>query len=285
MDSIGETLRLEREKRGMSVQEAHDATKIAVGSITALEEDRFDAFPNKVYARAFLRDYGNFLSLDSAALLEAYEQQWSPSAEPDTAAIRKQGRSAWRAIGWSLLIIVLVAAIAAGGYYALYTIQHKRASGTAGVAARTHAARPEGATIPRAQPVAPPASEPAARTNESAAPPPPAPAPAPDKLKLEVTALRDVWVQVKTDGKTAFMNIIPKGETKAFEGLKTIYIKTGMAGAVQLKLNGQTQPPLGSLKVRGEKTFTLPTPPTAPAAAPPTALPPAPRTFSPLAQL
>lgn len=258
MDSIGETLRLEREKRGLSMQEAHDATKIAVQGITALEENRFESFPNKVYARAFLRDYANFLSLDSAALLEAYEENWSPNPE---AAPRKQSGSAWRAIGYSLLVIVLVAALAAGGYYALYTIQHKRATSHIGAVAPNHAAKPEVATIPKAQPVAPPKSEPA---------PEPAaePAPAPDKPRLEVTALRDVWVHIKTDDKTAFMNIIPKGETRTFEGQKRIYIKTGMAGAVQLKFNGQVQPPLGSLKVRGEKTFTLPAPSSNPAPAP-----------------
>ncbi len=258
MDSIGITLKSEREKRGLSVQEAHDATKIAIQSIAALEEDRFESFPNKVYARAFLRDYANFLGLDSTSLLAAYEEAWSPKADIDTTPKKNSG-SAWRAIGYSLLVVVLVAGLAASGYYGLYTLQHKRAADRTSVSASNHSTKPDVATIPKAQPVAPPKSDVATE-------PKPAPAaveqakPIPATPSLEVTALRDVWVQIKADNKTVFMNIIPKGATKTFEGQKSIYIKTGMAGAVQLKFNGQIQPPLGSLKVRGEKNFTMPAP-------------------------
>lgn len=260
MDSIGEILRLEREKRGLSVQEAHDATKIAVSSIAALEEDRFDAFPNKVYARAFLRDYANFLGLDSAALLEAYEQKWSPTAEVDAAATHKRGGSAWRAIGWSFLVIVLVAAIAGGGYYALYTIQHQRA-GHAGIAVHNHAAKPEIATIPKVQPVAPP--ETAVQPNQPPQRVAPASTPPPDKVTLQVSALDQVWVRVRSDGKILFMGNMNRGQTKTFEG-KVVNIRVGKAGAVQLKLNGVTQPPLGTLREVGDKTFTLPATPAAP---------------------
>jgi len=258
MDSIGEILRLEREKRGLSVEEAHDATKIAVSSIAALEEDRFDAFPNKVYARAFLRDYANFLGLDSAVLLEAYEQKWSPTAETDAAVMSKRGGSAWRAIGWSFLVIVLAAAIAGGGYYALYTIQHQRAGRHAGVAVRHHVPRPETATIPREQPVPPP-TEPAAQPNQPALPASPATTPAPDRVTLQVSARDQVWVRVRADGKVLFMGNMEKGQTRTFEG-KVVNIRAGKAGAVQLKLNGVTQPPLGTLKEVGDKTFALPGP-------------------------
>lgn len=259
MDSIGEILRLERERRGLSVQEVHDATKIAVSSIEALEQDRFDAFANKVYARAFLRDYANFLGLDSAALLEAYEQKWSPAAEAEVATISKRGGSAWRAIGWSLLVIVLVAAVAGAGYYALYTIQHQRASRHAGVAVRHQVPRPETATIPKEQPLPPPPVEPVAQPNQSAPPAPPAAKPAPDTVTLEVSALDQVWVRVRADGKVLFMGNMEKGQTRTFEG-KVVNIRVGKAGAVQLKLNGVTQPPLGTLKQVGDKTFTLPAP-------------------------
>jgi len=276
MDSIGDTLRLEREKRGLSVQEAHDATKIAIQSITALEEDRFESFPNRVYARAFLRDYSNFLGLDSAELLEAYEEKWNPSVDADATA-KRPGGSAWRAIGYSLLVVLILAALAAGGYYALYNVRHKHAASHESAASRANAPKPDVATIPKAQPVTPPKAEPVVNPKPADVAPPVAP----DKVKLEVTALRDVWVQIKTDDTTAFMGIIPNGQTKAFEGLKSVYIKSGMAGAVHLKLNGQAQPPLGSLKVRGEKTFTLPAPPTN--SAPPTGAtaPPAATTAAP----
>jgi len=266
MDSIGDILKQQREKRGLSVQEAHDATKIAIGSIASLEQDRFETFANKVYARAFLRDYANFLGLDSAALLEAYEQKWSTSAEADLVAAKKAGGSPWRAVGYWFVVVILLVALAAGGYYGLYTLGHKRAAGHIGATGPNHAVKPEVATIPRAQPVAPPTSEPAPKP---AVAPKPEPAAVPDKLTLEVTASEEVWVRVRTDGQTAFIGNFAKGQTQTFEG-KTIYIRTGKAGAVLLKLNGVIQPSLGSLKVVGDKTFTLPATPGSPSETAPT---------------
>ena len=67
MESIGQVLRAERDKRGLSLSEVYDDTKITIQNLEALEQDRFDYFPNRVYARAFLRDYANFLGLDSAS--------------------------------------------------------------------------------------------------------------------------------------------------------------------------------------------------------------------------
>lgn len=262
MDSIGEVLKQERERRGLSLDDAHEATKITVQSLTALEGDRFESFPNKVYARAFLRDYANFLSLDSAQLLTSYEEKWSPSGEPEPVVV-KRSRSVWRGLAYTTLVIVVVGGLGAGAYFAWPVIKDQMGSRDSG-RAKEHTV----ATLPEAPRVAPPKPEAAPKPEVAPKPEPPA---VPDKAVLQVTALRDVWIQVKADDKTVFINILPKGQAKTFEGAKTLWIKAGMAGAVQLKFNGKPQPPMenGSLKVRGETTFTLPaTPVTTPAPAP-----------------
>lgn len=276
MDSIGEILRQEREKRGLSVQDAHDATKITAQSIADLEQDRFDSFANKVYARAFLRDYANFLSLDSAALLTAYEEQWSRGVDREPVAASKGSSGGWRALGYAILVIVVAAGLAAGGYYGWLAYEGQRAAELTR-RADNNGKRPEVATIPKAQSVTPPKPEPAPKPIVAPKPPPPV---VPEKAVLEVTALLPVWIGVKVDGKTVFQQTLAKGKTMTFEGKKTVTIRAGMAGAVQLKFNGQTQPALGSLKSPGEKTFTLPAVPSAaaPASAPgtPPVSPPAP---------
>lgn len=257
MDSIGEVLKQERERRGLSLQEAHEATKITVQSLTALEGDRFESFPNKVYARAFLRDYANFLNLDSAQLLTQYEAKWSPTVEPESIAAKKGG-TGLRKLAYALLVIVVVGGIGAGVYFSLPSLKrqiHSRPS--------HHAVERTGvAVLPKAPPVAPPKPEAAAKPE--AKPKTPAPALA-DKAVLQVTAILPVWIGVKVDGQTVFQAVLPKGQTKTFEGKKKVFIRAGMAGAVQLKFNGQSQPSLGSFKSPGEKEFVLPD---APAAAP-----------------
>lgn len=264
MDSIGEVLRQERERRGLSLPEAHEATKITIQSLTALEGDRFESFPNKVYARAFLRDYANFLNLDSAQLLTSYEEKWSPTVEPEPVVVKKSG-SGWRGVAYTLLVILVIGGLGVGGYYGWPVIKRQMNSRRASSHVREHGT----AVLPKAPRVAPPKPE-AAPKPEATKPEPPKPV-VPEKAVLEVTALRDVWIGVKVDDKGLPGVILAKGEVKTYEGKKSVFIRAGMAGAVQLKFNGQPQPPLGTLKSPGEKSFTLP--PATPAATPNTTAP------------
>ena len=254
-ESIGDILRQAREQKGLSVQEAHEATKILPNSITDLEENRFESFANKVYARAFLRDYANFLNLDSAQLLEAYEATLadSPSREP-TPSIKAKERPWLRVFGYTVLLVIICAALAYGGYrsYDAY-MSHRQ---LARLRQKPLTPSPEThkvATMPKAPPVAPPPTP-----EKPAAAPQPPPAPVVEKLAVEVAALRPVWVRIKVDGSTVTEQIIAQGKKLSFEANKSVTVRAGMAGAVQIRVNGQTQPPLGTLKSPGEKTYTLP---------------------------
>lgn len=264
MDSIGEVLRQERERRGLSLQEAHEATKITVQSLTALEGDRFESFPNKVYARAFLRDYANFLSLDSAQLLTSYEERWSPTVDAGPVVEKSSGGSA-RVFGYVLAVVVLVGALGAGGYLAWPALKRQMHSHKIS-GPKDHGV----AVLPQAPRVAPPKPESAPKP---VAKPQPEPAAVPDKAVLQVTAILPVWIGVKVDGQTVFQAVLPKGQTKTFEGKKTVFIRAGMAGAVQLKFNGQPQPSMGTFKSPGEKEFALPSAPAQTPAGAATAVP------------
>ncbi len=250
MDSIGEELKQERERRGLSLQEAHEATKITVQSLAALEGDRFESFPNKVYARAFLRDYANFLCLDSAQLLTRYEEKWSPSVEPERVEAKKSG-SGLRKLAYGLVVVIIAGGIGAGVYFSWPSIKRQMHSRPA-----HHSTERTGvAVLPKAPPVAPP--KPETPVKPEAKPKPEQPA-VTDKAVLEVTAILPVWIGVKVDGQTAYQAVLPKGQTKTFEGKKKVFIRAGMAGAVQLKFNGQPQPSMGTFKSPGEKEFALP---------------------------
>lgn len=268
MDSIGVALRTEREKRGLSVEEAHESTKITVQNISALEEDRFDSFPNKVYARAFLRDYANFLGLDSSVLLTDYEDKWSPKAVPVSVPVKRPG-SFWRVMGYTVLTIVIAAGLGAGGYFGWEKLERDRKIETEARVVDPGIAEPDTATIPDTPPVASPMPD---TPKDPVAPPkPPPPVVAPQMQTLEMSAIRDVWVRVKVNGKTVFNKLLLKGQVKTFQG-DSINIRSGMAGAVQLKLNGQLLPSLGSMKTVGDRTFTKPLA-SAPAPAPPVSAP------------
>ncbi len=247
ISSIGQILRDKRESKNLSIEDVHEATKITVDYINALEENRFDVFPNKVYARAFLRDYANFLGLDSSILLARYEEEYQtlPASEPIKMAT---GRSAWRIFVWALIIIVL----AAGGIVGYdWWVKSSLKFTSARVQERSPATLSYEPLLP-AKPRKIQSKQPASDTRPAHPPTEPSVS---NKVTLQVTALRDVWVRVKCDGVRVYESIMPKGTTKTFTAREFINIRTGMAGAVQLVLDGVPQPPMGTLKMPGEKTF------------------------------
>jgi transcriptional regulator with XRE-family HTH domain len=64
---IGRTLRLAREKRGLSLQQVEEATKIRTRYLRDLENENFDVLP-AVYVLGSLKTYAEHLGLDGAAM-------------------------------------------------------------------------------------------------------------------------------------------------------------------------------------------------------------------------
>lgn len=253
MESIGSILKQEREKRGLSIEDVHETTKITVQNLSALEEDKFDYFPNKVYARAFLRDYANFLGLDSAELVGKYEQNWGQPKEPEAAVVENKGASK-NVVGYVVIALLVIAILAVTAYYGWSTYEKKGSVPKVSIKTPAPPRSEDVATIPK--PIAP--AKPIAAPKPANTKPVPKTAAVSDKLTLEVTPTTTVWARVKVDGKKVFEGMLSKGSVKTYEGKKNVFIRVGKAGAVQLKLNGQMQPSLGSLGAPGEKTFTLP---------------------------
>ncbi len=74
-ETVGEILLAARERKGQSLEEASEETRIAVKNLEYLETDNFEALPAKVYVRGFLRTYALYLDLDVEYLLNKYEVQ------------------------------------------------------------------------------------------------------------------------------------------------------------------------------------------------------------------
>lgn len=69
---IGEELRQTRIRRGRSIAQAHQATRIARHYLEALEEEDWDRMPAAPFARGFLSSYAQYLGLDDGPLLERF---------------------------------------------------------------------------------------------------------------------------------------------------------------------------------------------------------------------
>ncbi|MDR2510757.1 MAG: helix-turn-helix domain-containing protein [Spirochaetaceae bacterium] len=73
MKNIGSKLQAAREERGLSIDDAARETNIARKYIAALEAEDFSPFPAEAYVLGFLKNYGDYLGLDTADLHSQYK--------------------------------------------------------------------------------------------------------------------------------------------------------------------------------------------------------------------
>ncbi len=75
MKRVGQVLKEEREKRGVSLNEIAIATKINIKFLQAIEEGNLEALPQKTFVRGFVRSYAKHLNLDTVGILEAFQEE------------------------------------------------------------------------------------------------------------------------------------------------------------------------------------------------------------------
>ncbi len=91
MQTIGERLEEARKRKGVSIREAAEATKIRSDYLHKLESKSFDLKLPEIYVRGFLRGYARYLELNSEKLLADY-RTLAPS---DDRASRRDNREVY----------------------------------------------------------------------------------------------------------------------------------------------------------------------------------------------
>src|SRR5579864_4459654 len=117
MDSIGDTLRRERLRRGLKLEQVAAQTKIGSHLLRAIEENRFDRLPGGLFTRSFLRQYTHALELnedDVIASLKQFEEPTIPVPEPPR-QYKPSQLPRMPTIAW-----LVVVTFACGGIYAAW---------------------------------------------------------------------------------------------------------------------------------------------------------------------
>jgi flagellar biosynthesis protein FlhG len=73
----GELLKRVRESRGIDLLEISQRTKVGLGHLRAIEDERWDAMPAIVYLRGFLVEYARFLRLDVPQVTKTFIARYS----------------------------------------------------------------------------------------------------------------------------------------------------------------------------------------------------------------
>lgn len=91
--TIGEQLQQARKARGLTIEQASQATHIRQHYLEALEQDQREALPSNVQGRGFLRLYAGMLGLDTNLLLALWDGKIITETEPPAQGDSPSGES------------------------------------------------------------------------------------------------------------------------------------------------------------------------------------------------
>jgi Helix-turn-helix domain/RodZ C-terminal domain len=231
MADIGSTLREARMRERIDMSEVEAQTKIRAKYLRAIENEEWDLLPGPVYAKSFLRTYGDYLGLDSRMLLDEFKRRYERPSEYEA---RSRGRVAarerprdrdrdhrpgrvrppsWAPIG---VVVILILAV-------LYVIGN--GSSSSPTTTTTHST-----TAHRSHP-------------RHVAPKPPALPAAPTSVTLKLVPTATVYVCLVNEHGTKLIDerTFTSGETIPTETARKLLLTLGNA-SVQMKVNGKPVP-------------------------------------------
>lgn len=248
---FGAKLRAARERRGVSLREIANKTKITVSALEALERNDFSRLPGGIFSRAFVRSYATEVGLDPEETIQEFLAQFPRdasvsaghprAAEPeDGEALESDRRIAMtflRLVGISIPLIGIVLYFSSG-------VRHRSPAEPPSTMTPPPAASVE---QPAEVPPAAPAVASDATADASARPDVPAaePATATDQLTVVLSAARPCWVSATVDGIRAFDRLLQPGDERTLDVRRELLLTAGDAAALSITLNGAPAKPLG----------------------------------------
>lgn len=241
--ALGMYLREAREARGISLGQAAQDTRIVVRYLAALEQGEFHHLPGDVYARGFLRNYGQYLNLPVEDLIEMYRSERGASAPIQVvpATNLPKVRAYFIPSAWAVVLVVTVIVVV--GYLVLNALGLTAPQSTALV----ETAVPSVVATPQPLPTYTPAPELVNDPNNSGTPAPsnqtqtPQATPTPDSPVLVVVRIPEgqSWMQILADDAPVVDGILlSAGWTETFRADRVVSVKAGNAAAVEVSFNG-----------------------------------------------
>lgn len=244
MESAGERLKKIRQEKGISLEEAHNKTKIHLDILKAIEGDSLTNL-NPVYLKGFFKIYCNFLGANPGEYIQNLKQPASQvkaehaNENVDTflksASIKIRTFRPTKEIKRVFIFILTVALI----WITLFNLgkfissrrnsNAKKQKSFASVPLKTEKAEV-------AQPKLPNTYTDTPKTGAFV-------------IRLGIRARDNCWVSLKIDGRLVFQRVLAKGRFESWEAKDKMELSLGNAGAVELEVNGQVFSALGK---RGE---------------------------------
>jgi cytoskeletal protein RodZ len=266
MGSFGDRLRREREMRGITLEEITESTKISRRHLEALEGEHFDQLPGGVFNKGFVRAYARFLGIDGDQAVADYSaaSNEQPEAEDkfplEIHEQPKRNLTPRRShLPMAFAIAALVGVLVGYAFWAKsrpHTNESAAGSTQHAPPAAATTAPPANAPVPAAESTTPAREATAASSpSESAQAAPEKPVKPEKVFVVQVKAKEDSWVSIVADGKSVMERVLTAEKNKKIKAGKTLILRTGNAGGIEVTFNGVS---LGSLGNENEpRTLTF----------------------------
>lgn len=221
--SLAARLRAARETQGASLADVAEATRVPMRYLRSLESDApIEAYPSLAYARFFFREYAGYLRIHDDELEGIFQQRYGGS-EPSLREARALIPPATRARGAWLITFVSVVALVA-------------------IAVGSFGLRRRDDTAPAVVRAPSPAAPAPGKEAEKEPSPKPSTAPSPAQVRSVAAVLvlsGPSWIRATVDGEVLMAETLAAGRRERFKAKRTLELRLGSAGAVELHVNGE----------------------------------------------
>jgi len=255
IETLGERLKIAREKKGLSIEDVQKETKIHSTVLRAIEEGRCDDILTPTYVYSFLKKYSQYLGLDTRDISKEYAEihKKNPSAAIAISSVEEADRSA------ALRRLMFLAGIALIIFITFLVLKFawSKASpflkniGKKSVAVERYKGKKQGSLKPvqvksstkEAVRKADDTKKPDVSIKETAKV-------KPEPFKMTIKVNRDVMVKVKKDGTALFGRVLPKGSSETISASSKVELYTARGEAIEIIINGKSygSPGRGILK-------------------------------------
>jgi cytoskeletal protein RodZ len=79
-----------RQKKGISLEQIAEMTKISIRFLRAIENEEFDKLPGGIFSTSYLRQYAAAIEVEEAKLLAHYDRQMNPEVAVQSPSVQPE---------------------------------------------------------------------------------------------------------------------------------------------------------------------------------------------------
>ena len=266
METLGGYLKNQREARSVTLEEVAKVTKIRKTILKAIEGDRHDLLPPRVFTQGFLKIYASYLELDESEVVKRYQEALDKLQVDETGG-RSERQKYPKRLSSPIRVVVLFAifVLALAFWYFLLPQREKKISVSKDSPQESVSKSVE--SLPVIKPLMPETKDeekvvsvdkeldvPVVGADRSEVEE--VKAVKDEQMVLRVLSSETTWIEFQPDNDEPFDVLLKSGESFRVKAHEKFNLRIGNAGGVELFLNDKA---LGNPGKRGEVIdLTLP---------------------------